>query len=388
MPHSGTRSGLRALAVVSALAIGASSAAAGPSLDIHVLPGETILFDQQSEACDNSHLPDAPARAFRDGAGQTVVFAPNFKNRLFRGPDLLHLTPDCAISFRAAGSDQPEELDDRTWLEGFYTTDGKTVFALASASYIPYRHDMPCPAGDEHTDCWLNGIAALRSTDGGNSFQYVAAPPNHVILQPDFALADTADPPGYITNTNLVSLGGDVYSIVWRRDGERSRNCLIRSPNGDLDRWEVLSGGEFRLIAQLDHGAWRVQEAECDRIGPPGMSAIRGIVQHRPSGVYVAVLQHRRRSPSGELEHGFFYSLSTDLKTWSQPELLLPIALRTDAGPTDSWASYPSLIDDDSPDLNFSTMDDTAYLVFVRFEPESKGWARQLVAVPIALRAD
>lgn len=361
------------------------------ALELVVDGPETVLFDQRRDGCDPHHHPDAPARAFRDADGRMILFAPNFHNRAFVGGDLSALEKDCESRFMAAGKPQPNLLDDRTWLHGFYTEDGRTVFALASASFMPYRHEMSCEAGPARTDCWLNGIVALRSTDGGRNFSYLGEPPRHAVFPPEPYNDARKDPPGFITATNIIDWNDHIYSIVWRRGGnwKQSRNCLARAPKDDPTQWSLWTGEGFTPAARLTSAGWQVESTECARVGPRGMSAIRGVVRHEPSGTFIAVYQHRRRDKQGRELHGFFYSTSPDLVDWSMPKQLLDIELQPDVRPDQPFASYPSIIDDDSPDRNFATMDDTANLIFVRVLRRREGGKvhadRQLISLPIAV---
>lgn len=111
--------------------------------EVTVSGSEAVIFDSDVTGCDNHHLPDSPARAFRNDQGKMVLFAPNFQNRAFVGYGFNSLQPDCDSRFKAAGKAVPELLDDRTWLQAIYTRDGRNVYALGSASFMPYRHDMP-----------------------------------------------------------------------------------------------------------------------------------------------------------------------------------------------------------------------------------------------------
>ena len=179
------------------------------ALELAVAGPERVLFDQARDGCDAHDLPDAPARAFRNAAGDMVLFAPNYQNRALVGADLDHLKRDCTVRFAASGSPVPAFLDDRTWLQAFHTDNGRDVFAFASASFIPYRHDMPCDTGNARTDCWYNGIAALSSTDGGATFAYLGAPPRQIAFPPPAPYdATAADPPGFMTATNIVAWQG------------------------------------------------------------------------------------------------------------------------------------------------------------------------------------
>jgi len=364
------------------------------ALDLVPAGKETVLFDSRTDACDNSHHPDAPARAFRRADGTMVLFAPNFRNRAFEGTGLYSLHADCRSRFKAGSRAVPNLLDDRTWLHGFHTADGRRVFAFASASFMPYRHEMPCRAGPKRTDCWLNGLAVVQSEDGGRTFRYTAPPPGHLAFPPPQPYRpDVKDPPGYITATNIVEWKGHLYTVIWRRGRtwEESRNCLARAAAGDLTHWSVWDGRAFTPAAVRGAEGWEALTRTCARIGPRGMSAIRGIVFHQPSATFIAVYQHRRRPKGqGRSQHGIFYSTSKNLVEWSMPRLLLARKLRSDAAEGEAFVSYPSLIDPDSPDRNFGTMDDTAALLFVRLASERKGGKRrhfrELVAVPITVR--
>jgi len=364
--------------------------AAGGAVELAVDGPERVLFDQATQACDDGHLPDAPARAFRDAAGRIVLFAPNFRNRAMVGTSLATLTPDCTVRYAASGSADPARLDDRTWLHAFYTRDGEHVFALASASFIPYRHGMRCAAGAKRTDCWINGIVALTSDDGGESFENSARPPRNALLPPPAPWRDdVAGPPGFVTATNIVARGGFLYSLVWRRGDEpgQSRNCLIRAAEADTDRWSVWDGTGFVPLAERGADGWSVHDLDCARVGPRGLPAVRGLVYAPADGSFVAVFQHRRRGAGGVVESGFFTATSQDLVAWSTPKLLLAVPLKAEEAGQSGYARYPSLIDEASGDRNFGTIGDRAALIFVRLFPRGDDGrpSRQLVAVPLSI---
>jgi hypothetical protein len=346
---------------------------------------EKVLFDQTKDACDASDLPDAPARAFRNDRGLMVLFAPNYRNRAFTGPDLDHLTHDCAIRFAASGNADPALLDDRSWLHAFHTDNGRDVFAFATASFIPYRHDIPCAAGLDRTDCWYNGLAALRSDDGGATFQYVGTPPGQIAFPPPEPYrSDVADPAGFLTATNIVAWNGWLYTILWRRGGDgetKSHNCLARARADDPMAWDVWLGSAFVPAARFNGEGWSSLTTTCAAVGPATQPNIRGLVLQTRTQTFVAVFQYRAGT-----QLGFFYATSKDLIAWSAPALLLAIDLQPDAARRNSWAGYPSIIDDTSQDRNFGAMGETARFVFVRFLPTGlRSVTRQLVAIPIRI---
>ncbi|MEJ0011737.1 MAG: hypothetical protein WDM94_03735 [Bauldia sp.] len=375
---------LTRLALAAAFLVAAS--VTSRALELAVAGPERVLFDSVRDGCDAHDLPDAPARAFRNAAGEMVLFAPNYINRALVGPDLEHLTRDCTVRFAAAGSAVPAQLDDRTWLQAFHTDNGRDVFAFASASFIPYRHGMLCSAGPARTDCWYNGIAALSSTDGGATFGYLGAPPQQIAFPPPAPYdSGVADPAGFITATNIVAWQGALYTILWRRgeDG-KSHNCLARAEGGDPLRWQVWSGTGFVPATAFASNAWQIATADCAAIGPKTQPVIRGLVLNEKDRTFIAVFQYRTGT-SGE-EHGFYYATSPDLIRWSEPSLLLATDLQADAAPREGYAGYPSIIDETSPDRNFGTVGASASLVFVRFVPYGqKSVRRELVSVPIRI---
>ncbi|MCC9621445.1 hypothetical protein LPB41_07025 [Thalassospira sp. MA62] len=360
--------------------------------EITVSGPETIIFDSDVTGCDNHHLPDSPARAFRNDRGEMVMFAPNFQNRAFVGYGFNSLKPDCDSRFMAAGKANPELLDDRTWLQAIYTSNGRDVYALGSASFMPYRHDMPCKGRTKRTDCWINGLVTLKSTDGGKTFDYLGDPPHHAPFPPPQPYRDDRKrAPSYVTVTNIISWQNYLYGIVWRRadNWDESRNCLVRAPADDPSRWDVWNGSDFETAATLTDQGWSVRDTQCARVGPKGLTSIRGLVRHEGTNTFITVYQHRVRKKGQPDVSGFFYSTSDDLKNWSEPHLLYEQPLRPDADEGDPFVAYPTIIDEDSQDRLFGTVDNQASLVFVRLVPKpyKDRWRvpRQLIRVPISI---
>ncbi|RCK33273.1 hypothetical protein TH9_10240 [Thalassospira xiamenensis] len=378
--------------VLSGVGILAFSSPNSAALELKVTGPEKIIFDSDVAGCDSHHLPDAPARAFRDDRGRMILFAPNFQNRAFVGYGFDSLKPDCDSRFMAAGKAQPDLLDDRTWIHAIYTKDGRNVYALGSASFMPYRHEMPCKGRTKRIDCWINGLVTLKSTDGGKTFDYLGQPPHHAPFPPPEPYRDDRKrAPSYVTVTNIINWQNYLYAIVWRREEEwkNSRNCLVRAPANDPSSWQVWDGNDFIEAANLTDQGWQVQQTDCARVGPKGITSIRGFVRHEGTNTFIAIYQHRQRNKDGTDRHGMFYSTSPDMKNWSEPKFLLDEDLDPDAGPGDPFAAYATMIDEDSQDRLFSTIDDEASLVFVRLipKPHNGKWRvpRQLVRFPVSI---
>lgn len=358
---------------------------------------EQTLFDTRVDSCDSSDLPDAPARAFRGPAGQIVMFVPNFRARAFEGPSLGQLTRDCSTRFLAAGSAEPNRLDDRTWLHAFATLPSGEIFAFGSAAFMPYRHGQKCRVGEGRTACWYNGIVALHSRDGGRTFQYQGEPPAHVVFPPPEAYRDDVrSPPGFITITNIVREGGYRYALAWYRDRTlaKSRNCLVRAPADDLSRWSIKTTESFREVARFDQGGWRTTPVECEGVGQGVLGTVRAIVFHPETKRFVAVFFRSNRSKP-ELS-GIYYSTSPDLVAWSEAKLFYQAEHMTREnlddleGSANEIIAYPTVIDERSSDPDFGTTGSAPSLIITKIGRDRDSGSkprtyRKIVAVPLEL---
>ena len=86
-------------------------------------PPETV-YDWARERCATWDIPDTPARAWRAADGSVRLVAGAEESRAAAGPDLAHLTRDCAVLYRGAGSPDPGAYDDRAWIHATWTADG------------------------------------------------------------------------------------------------------------------------------------------------------------------------------------------------------------------------------------------------------------------------
>jgi len=369
--------------------------ASAQMLELAAQGTETVLYDSRKDACDASDLPDAPARAFRDDDGRMVLFAPNFKARAFEGLSLATLEKDCRIRFAAGGKSDPDLLDDRTWLHAFMRRPDGQVLALASASYMPYRHNRACAGGRGRTACWYNGIAILASRDGGETFTYLGDPPGHLLLRPPERSSDRSrDPAGYITASNIVRHESFVYTIIWfRGQGPQQRyNCLLRAPEADPLAWSAWTGTGYETVARFAEARWQTRDVPCAPVGRGVLENVRSVVSHAASGTFIAIYSKSARLAESS---GFYYSTSTNLLDWTPGRLLYPGQSPArdrldDPNHGEPAITYPSLIDEQSQDANFGTVSDRFDLLFVRLGKEPGDGHprsyRQIVRVPLQVR--
>lgn len=338
-------------------------------------PSVTIL-DQAADGCDNKDAPDVPAMAFRNARNEIVLYSSSYRNVPLVGPSLTTLRKSCRAAFEAAQSPDPARLDDRTWINGLFTIDGVNIFAVGSASYMPYRHGATCNAGRDRTDCWYNGIVGLQSTNGGVSFRYFRPPPDHVILKPDDGYdPNTRQPRGYTWTTNFVPFKGYVYSLVRvRTANEKSKMCLMRFPAQSPWEWEYWSGSTFAPVAGHDKNA-------CATIGGANFPA-RGLYYHEKRRLWLAI--YDTRTPKDPKGRGVYFRVSRDMINWGEPQLLkwFPLDERTKRGAS-FLVAYPALLDETSPDRNFGIVGDHLSLLHVEAYTATTGQTlRKLVATP------
>lgn len=354
-------------------------------------PQETV-FDWRLERCADWDIPDAPARAWRDAAGEVRLVAGAEANRVARGPDLDHLARDCRVVHRGAGTDDPAAYDDASWIASIFTSDGSRVEALAHVEYHGHLRPARCPAA-RYAPCWRNAITALVSEDGGRSFSRAKGAGGLVAALPYRYGAGSDRREGYFNPSNIVRQGGFLYAFLFAEAfGAQERGpCLIRRPvEGSAGDWRAWDGSGFG-VRFADPYREAVPDPGAHVCTPvPGLgSTISSVVRHGPSGRFLAVTPATLRGSDGLARSGIYWTSSTDLIAWSAPELLLevPLLWRRDCTAPAAYA-YPSLIDGASASASFDTVGDDfwLYLVEVRLDDACRaGPERNLVRLPVSL---
>jgi hypothetical protein len=355
------------------LSMGGSALAAetgGPRLTLSVESSATPVFVWQRDACDRDDIPDAPARAFRDARGEVHLLATHFVNRSFDGTSLDSVRRDCRVLMRGGEQARPELFDDRGWLAATYTADGRTVFALVHDEFQGHRHPPLCPTG-RYIDCWYNAITMAESRDGGASFTLLDRSRRLVAAVPYPYDRNRGQHVGYFNPTNIIERDGFLYAMVFAEEVgvQRHGSCLMRTAHiDDPKAWRGWDGHAFS-VSFADPYAIGAAEQSAHVCEPVGKGKLRwpvtSITRHVPSGLTVALMMGSEGS-SGR--SGVFYSVSEDLISWSEPELLLAATAPDsfhcgDAAPI----AYPSLLDPLSPTRNFDTTSDRAEIFFTRF---------------------
>ncbi len=94
----------------------------------------------------------------------------------------------------------------------------------------------------------------------------------------------------------------------------------------------------------------------------PFPAQVGAVVRHRPSGLYLAVVQTWKDTKYFPVS-GFYYATSRDLLNWSDPRLLMATkSLYDDACGAGQLNSYPSILDPAAQGRNFDDAGAAAYL--------------------------
>lgn len=380
----------------------AAAPAAPPRLDIAIVSDVTPVFRHADAACDSDDIPDAPARAFRTATGEVKVFAPHWRNRALRGPELTALRPDCAVVLEGAADEAPERYDDRLWIASSWTADGRIVHALLHGEYQGHRHPGRCATG-RYTDCWYNAISLALSDDGGASF--TRRPGGDAIIA---APARRYDPAarrhiGFFSPSNILHHDGAWFVLVFTEGfalpgtgvSQPRGTCLLRAQDiAEPASWKAWDGAGFEVRLSDPYQAGFIAPAHrCTPVSPRSLRwLVTSVVRHAPSGAFIALMQGSLPSGRGEAPRdAIFASASWDLVSWSPATVVMevgrPGSYRCGDPPP---IAYPSLLDPSSPDRNFGTVGDTAELFMTRFNvPRCRlDMDRDLVRRSVSIRVD
>ncbi len=348
---------------------------------------ETV-FDWTQHACARWDIPDAPARAWRDGQGAVNLVAGSEESRASRGPTLERLRRDCEVVHRGSKSADPAAFDDRSWLAAIVAVPGRPLEALAHVEYHGHAHPGRCTGA--YSECWSNAIVALISADEGRSFEH--AEPALVAALPYRYDGGAGRRIGYFNPSNVLEHDGHLYVFVFaeRYGAQRRGACLLRRPlDGTAQDWRAWDGRAF-TVRFADPYAEHISNPERHVCAPvPGLrSTVSSVLEHLPSGRFVAVTPTTGIKPDGQEASGIDWTTSNDLVHWSPPRLLLevPLLWRRDCKAAAAFA-YPSLIDPDSRSRTFDSTDSALWLYLTQMPLNGDcriGPRRNLVRYPVS----
>lgn len=381
--------------------------AAGPEAGRgeHTLASVTLegprsaVFDTARDSCELIDIPDAPARAFRDYRETVHLVASHYVMRASLGPTLDQVKHNCEVAYNSKHDENPADFNDSTWLDSFYSVDGRRIVSLGHMEYHGWEHPGECATQGNYTaSCWYNADTFHWSEDGGYHFESPRAPENFVVGLP-YKYEINKGPEGYSIDTNIVKDGEWYYAMVtdwsWPSDcveGSKTHPCLvpfggtpIRTSNiTDPDSWRGWDGKEFS-VTFLDPYRKNILDPQQHIYTPvPYMYYVNAVNLHKRSHLFIATLCDPFNTAYGP--EGIYLSTSPDMIHWSKPTLVVSMAQLSAKEPPGQWSyAYASLIDPQSDDPNFSTVTDEPYLYYVRSDDNHGPYVRVLFRQKIKL---
>lgn len=352
---------------------------------------EEVVFDWTTDRCENENIPDLAVRAFRDADGQVNLLLAHPNTYRMTGPSLEALTIDCDPVYKSLKLAVPALFIDRTWIASVYTQDGETVYALGHNEYQGHTHPGYCPPA-EYFPCWYNTITLFISTDGGQVFAPAADPPGHFVAGLPVQYQAGDGPYGLRAPSNIIQAQDGFFYAFVNMASERSEQqwiCALRTKDlGDPASWRFWDGSEFdgRFINPYLEPDADPANHICQPFFPNALGhALNESITYNTMMERFVLIGISADTIDGREVWGFYYSFSRDLIEWTRRELLMevPLPWTVENAGSDLSYLYPSLLDPDSPDLNFSTTDDQAYLYYTRNNFGHGSLDRDLVRVPV-----
>jgi hypothetical protein len=369
-------------------------------LSVEISGSEEIVFDWTTDRCEEEHIPDIAARAFRDAEGMVQLTIGHYVNYRMTGPDLNSVASDCTLLMRSDFDPGPSMFNDSEWLAAPYTEDGMTIYAIVHNEYRGDTHSDArpgqCPSGDRLT-CLDTSVTMLVSTDGGDSYHDILEPPNHLVATMPYTFNDQGVPSGLRQPSNIIQ-GEDGYFYVFTNISDYPPDpsqfppqwvCAMRTKDlSDPSSWRYWDGEGFtgRFVNPYIETVGS-DEPKCAPLEESDLSGSlnESVTFNTALGRYIMVGYSFHPAADSPM-WGIYYSLSDDLIHWTQRRLLVEIPGQNavDNPDTTMHYAYPSLIDPSSPSMNFDTTGDHAYLYVTRYNGEYP-LDRDLIRFPVQI---
>lgn len=357
-----------------------------------------VVFNYNKDRCDSADTFDTPAMAFKDANGRVHLFSGIAGSYMSIGSTLDNVKRDCSKPFSTFEKSKTEvgSFDNWKWYRSPWTEDGTTIYSLVHNEFHGWDVNAAqnCPSQNQNA-CLFPSVTVAKSTDGGKTFNVVRDANGNVELGMVTPYAYTADGGhlhkqlGVRAPTNIISriVDGKKYYFLLANNrggyGQKAGTCLYRSDDvGDPSHWRAWDGAGFNVTVNAT--AYRDPNIN------PNQHLCTPVFKENPSSwTYNTVLrQYVAVVGINDNEEGFGYVLSKDMIHWSKPYLLMHTTLKlfqaSRRGDNVSGQTYPSIIDPQSPDLNFEYSGSNPYLYFTRFNPKIGNWHnRDLIRVPL-----
>jgi hypothetical protein len=362
---------------------------------IQLIGPPVIVFDHLRDQQEPYHLPDETVNAWKDSHGTVNLTIPHFENYRMRGPTLESLVSDPMRIF--SSTTQAEDItedhyDYHHWLISPYTLDGKTVYALTHTEWYACLLEGDCSAENNMPNSWVTSNNSFKSDDGGATWSANGLYENHLIANlgnywtgsQELALRvyQTAlNHSGFMAPSRLIKEGAYYYSVGWElhRDfsmldtttGEAPIDkygfAIIRTKDiTEAAGWEAwVAGNTFQAVSAGSFGVFLPQENGL--VINPGQAQL---IYDLNAKTYILFFS--------SWDHNAIYYITTKRlasPSWSEAKMVLGSdTFQVDPRNPDGQNpcnigfvpnNYVSVIDSDSPGLNFEFTSGSPWLFYV-----------------------
>jgi len=384
-----SRSTLLCLTVAIAASVSASPRSTGSPLkftfDVDDLK---VWFNGTREQCNLRDAPDQSLAAFRKDDGSVMIYSgDNSPGGFFSsyGPSLFEVTRNCSAPALIGNISNlsPSVFPHNVWLMATWTEDGETVYGLVHDEFHANVTDsVTCPAADG-TTCWDTTILAVKSVDGGHTFQYMRTPENPRAIAISSPIGYTpgvvGGRPQGMPNHHLVHDPKTEYLYLVSECAQGAHlpqfnqegKCVWRTNDvSNISAWRGWDGvgWEVTVIDPYAHGDGPPPSSKnhLAAIVGSGIAGSGSVTFHEPTGMYIAMGSKLIANPDKNQQPivHVFYQTATNITSWSQVY---------DAGtfvlpkPFFGCSTYPHLLDVHSPSRNFDRIGANSTSVYMQF---------------------
>ncbi len=362
-----------------------------PEIVLSIVGDEEVVFDWTVDRCEDDAIPDLAVRAIRDADENVQLYLGNTSGYRMVGPDLDNVDPECTAVSRSTRDADPAQFTDNEWLASLHTEDGETIYALVHNEYQGHRHAGQCPQQDYYA-CWFNAVTMKVSTDGGESYSYVAEPPGHLVASLPLTYEAGLGATGLRAPSNIITGPDGFFYSFLNAIGVNSTPqwvCLMRTDTvADPASWRFWDGSGFegRFINPYTETTDTPAAHECQPLDQPDIGhALNDSVTYNTVLDRYVLIGVSADHIDGREVWGWYYSFSTDLIDWDRRKLLIemPLPWTVNSPGSDLSYLYPSLLDPDSTSRTFETTDLAAYIYMTRNNAGQASLDRDLVRVPV-----
>lgn len=362
-----------------------------PEIVLSIVGDEEVVFDWTVDRCEDDAIPDLAVRAIRDADENVQLYLGNTSGYRMVGPDLNTVEPECTAVSRSTLDADPAQFTDNEWLASLHTEDGETIYALVHNEYQGHRHAGQCPQRDYYP-CWFNAVTMKVSTDGGESYSYVAEPPGHLVASLPLTYEAGLGATGLRAPSNIITGPDGFFYSFLNAAGVNSTPqwvCLMRTDSvADPTSWRFWDGSGFEgsFINPYTETTDTPAAHECKPLDQPDIGhALNDSVTYNTVLDRYVLIGVSADQIDGREVWGWYYSFSTDLIDWDRRKLLveMPLPWTVNSPGSDLSYLYPSLLDPDSTSRTFDTTDLAAYIYMTRNNAGHASLDRDLVRVPV-----